>query len=247
MARVVYGVHPVREALRAGRVQALFLAEGDSSPALRGIVDDARAANVQPVSRARAALDALAHGGAHQGALAITGEYPYAQLDELVDAAKRAGVPPLLLVLDSVQDPQNLGALVRSAHVMGAHGLVLQRDRAVGVTATVVKASAGATEHTRIAMVTNVARALEELKAAGLWIAGGVADGGEPPWKIDLKGPIALVVGAEGKGIRPLVLRGCDFLVQIPMVGRVASLNVSAAGAMLLYEAARQRSDAARR
>jgi 23S rRNA (guanosine2251-2'-O)-methyltransferase len=242
MARLVYGVHPVREALRAGRVQALFVAEGaEFGPALREVTDAAAKANVQAVPRSRAALDALAHGGAHQGVVAITGEYPYASLEDLIDAAKRAGQPPLLLVLDSVQDPQNLGSLVRSAHVLGCHGVVVPRDRAVGVTPVVVKASAGATEHTRVALVTNVARALEELKQAGLWIAGAVAAGGEPPWKVDMKGPLALVLGAEGKGIRPLVLRGCDLLVQIPMVGRVASLNVGAAGACLFYEAMRQR------
>jgi 23S rRNA (guanosine2251-2'-O)-methyltransferase len=177
----------------------------------------------------------------HQGVVAITGEYPYAQLDEILNVAGRAGVPPLVLVLDSVQDPQNLGALVRTAHVVGAHGIVIPKDRAVGVTPVVVKASAGATEHMKIAQVVNVARALEELKAAGLWVVGAVAAGGEPPWKIDYTGPCALVLGAEGKGIRPLVLRGCDLLVRIPMAGQVASLNVGAAGAMLLYEAARQR------
>jgi 23S rRNA (guanosine2251-2'-O)-methyltransferase len=244
MARLVYGVHPVKEALKAGRVHALFVLEGDTGPALREVSDAARAANVQPVLRSRFALDALAHGGAHQGAIAVTGEYPYAQLDELLAVAKRAGQPPLLLVLDSVQDPMNLGALLRTAHVIGAHGIVIARDRAVAITPTVVKASAGASEHMRVAIVTNIARALEELKAAGLWIVGAVADGGHMPWKIDFKVPCALVLGAEGKGIRPLVLRGCDLLVQIPMAGKVASLNVGAAGSILLYEAARQRSPA---
>jgi 23S rRNA (guanosine2251-2'-O)-methyltransferase len=242
MPRVVYGVHPVREALRAGRVQALFLIESDAAgPALRELVDAARVAKVEAILRSRFALDQLAHGGAHQGAVAITGEYNYAEVDELLAIARRAGQPPLLLVLDSVQDPQNLGALIRTAHVVGAHGLVIARDRAVGVTPTVVKASAGATEHTRVALVTNIARTLEDLKKANVWIAGAVADGGSLPWKVDLAGPVALVLGAEGKGIRPLVLRSCDLLVQIPMAGRVASLNVGAAGAMLLYEARRQR------
>jgi 23S rRNA (guanosine2251-2'-O)-methyltransferase len=241
MARVVYGVHPVREALKAGRVQALFVLEGDSGPALREIFDAAQKANLQPVPRTRAALDLLAHNGVHQGAVAITGEYPYVDVVDILEAAKRSGKPPLIVILDSVQDPQNLGSLVRSAHVLGAHGVIIPKDRAVGVTATVVKAAAGATEHTPIAQATNLARALEELKAAGVWVAGAVAQGGEPPWKVDLKGPIALVLGAEGKGIRPLVLRGCDLLIQIPMAGRVASLNVGAAGSCLLYEAVRQR------
>jgi 23S rRNA (guanosine2251-2'-O)-methyltransferase len=242
MARVVYGAHPVREALKSGRVQALFVAEGESGPALKEILDAARAANVQPIPRFRPALDALAHGGVHQGVIAVVGEYNYAQLDEIVGLAKRQGTAPLVLVLDSVQDPQNLGALVRTAHVMGAHGVVIPKDRAVGVTPVVVKTSAGATEHVKIATVVNIARALEELKELEVWIAGAVAAGGsKAPWEIDFTVPIAVVLGAEGKGIRPLVLRGCDLLIKIPMLGKVASLNVSAAGAMLLYEVVRQR------
>jgi 23S rRNA (guanosine2251-2'-O)-methyltransferase len=202
---------------------------------------------VTAVPRARVALDALARGGAHQGVVAIAGEYPYADLEDRLGSAQQAGKPPLLLVLDSVQDPQNLGALVRTAHVVGAHGVVIPKDRAVGVTPTVVKASAGATEHVRIATVVNVARALEELKRANVWVAGAVAAGGMAPWEVDLTVPLALVLGAEGKGIRPLVLRGCDLLVKIPMAGRVASLNVGAAGAMLLYEIVRQRTLQGRR
>jgi 23S rRNA (guanosine2251-2'-O)-methyltransferase len=245
MARVVYGAHPVREALRAGRVQALFVAEGESAGAIKEILDAARVAGVQPIPRVRTQLDALAHGGAHQGAVAVVGEYNYAQLDEILQVAQRQGTAPLILVLDSVQDPQNLGALVRSAHVAGAHGVVIPKDRAVGVTPAVVKTSAGATEHVKIATVVNIARALEELKAANVWIAGAVAAGGsKAPWEIDFTVPIAIVLGAEGKGIRPLVLRGCDLLVKIPMFGKVASLNVGAAGAMLLYEVVRQRSKA---
>ncbi len=242
MARLVYGVHPVREALKAGRVQALFIVEGEVGVQLKPILDAARDANVQPVARSRFALDALAHGGVHQGVVAVTGEYPYAQLEDLIGVAHRAGQAPLILVLDSVQDPQNLGALVRTAHVAGVHGIVIPKDRAVGVTPVVVKASAGATEHVKFATVVNIARALEELKEEGVWIAGAVAAGGsKAPWEIDLTVPVALVLGAEGKGIRPLVLRGCDLLVKIPMAGRVASLNVGAAGAMLLYEVVRPR------
>jgi len=152
---------------------------------------------------------------------------------------------PLLLVLDGVQDPQNLGALVRSAHVLGADGVLIPRHRAAPVTPAVVKASAGATEHTPIAQVTNVARTLEELKERGIWIVGASALGGRLPSEIDLTVPVALVLGSEGKGVRPLVLRACDLLVRIPMAGRVASLNVSVAGAILLYETVRQRTAAA--
>jgi 23S rRNA (guanosine2251-2'-O)-methyltransferase len=239
-SRLIYGVHPVREALRAGRVHSLFVLE-DGGVALKEVMQAAQQAGVTPISRQRSALEALAHGGNHQGVIAVVGEYTYATTEAILDSAVREGKPPLVLVLDSVQDPQNLGALVRTAHVGGVHGVVIPKDRAVGVTPTVVKASAGATEHVRIAQVVNVARALEELKTAGLWIAGAVAAGGEPPWKVDLTVPTALVLGAEGKGIRPLVLRGCDLLLRIPMFGKVASLNVAAAGAMLLYETVRQR------
>jgi len=244
MSRVVYGVRPVEEALRARRVHALFIAEGledDERGPIKAVLDAAKLAAVPPMPRAKAALDALAKGGVHQGVLAITGEYPYATVEQIL-TAERGNRPPLVLVLDGLQDPQNFGALVRTAHVVGVDGIVIPRDRQVQVTPAVVKASAGATEHARIALVTNVARTLEELKQAGLWICGAVAQEGEPPWRIDMKVPLALVLGAEGRGIRPLVLRGCDLFVRIPMIGKVASLNVGAAGAMLLYEAARQRS-----
>jgi 23S rRNA (guanosine2251-2'-O)-methyltransferase len=277
MGRLIYGAHPVKEALRTGRVEALFvldeasateesrgadLRRGHEGPAGRGSDDRARrpaggggprreieeaakAVRVSPVLRSRDELDALAEGGNHQGVVAVVGEYRYATLDGLLaralggesDGARR----PLILVLDGVQDPQNLGAIVRTAHVAGAHGVVIPKDRAVGVTSAAVKASAGATEHLAIAQVVNVARALEELKAAGLWTVGAVAGGGQPPWRVDLREATALVLGAEGKGIRPLVRRHCDLLVEIPMAGQVASLNVAAAGAMLLYEAVRQR------
>lgn len=244
MARLVYGAHPVAEALRAGRVQALFVLEGETGPALRAVLDAARAAEVVPIPRSRPALDELARRATHQGVVAITGEYPYSSVEEILAESHASRRPPLVLVLDGVQDPQNLGAIVRTAHVVGVHGILVPKDRAVNVTPAVVKASAGATEHMRIAIVTNVSRALEELKQGGLWIAGAVAVDGEPPWAIDLAGPVALVLGSEGKGIRPLVLRNCDLLVRIPMAGKVASLNVGAAGAMLLYEAARQRAGA---
>jgi 23S rRNA (guanosine2251-2'-O)-methyltransferase len=247
MSRVVYGLRPVEEALRARRVHALFVIEGQEDETrgpLRGLLEAAKQFAVTPVPRAKAALDALAKGGVHQGVVAITGEYPYASVEQILasPAGARETRPPLVLVLDGLQDPQNFGALVRTAHVVGVDGIIIPRDRQVAVTPAVVKASAGATEHARIALVTNVARTLEELKQAGLWICGAVAQEGEPPWKIDMKVPLALVLGAEGRGIRPLVLRGCDLFVRIPMIGQVASLNVGAAGAMLLYEAARQRS-----
>ena len=239
--RLVFGVHPVKEALRSGRAHVVYLLEGESGAGLREVRVDAESRGVACEARARRELDALTEGKVNQGVVALCGEFPYAEVDDILAAAERRAEPPLVLVLDGVQDPGNLGALVRTAHVLGAHGLVIPKDRAVKVSSTVVKASAGATEHVPIALVTNVARTLEELKQRGLWIVGAVAQDGKPPAELDLTGGIALVLGSEGKGIRPLVLRGCDLFVQIPMVGAVASLNVAAAGAIVLYEALRQR------
>jgi 23S rRNA (guanosine2251-2'-O)-methyltransferase len=242
---LIYGVRATLELIRARRrdVSLVLVAEKEAGGgSVREVIDAARAAEVPVETQRRAALDTLTHGAAHQGVVAVVGEYPYADIDELLAEAKRREEPPLLLLLDGVVDPHNLGALVRSAHVFGAHGVVIPQDRAAPVTPAAVKASAGATEHTRVARVVNVARALDELREHGLWVVGGVAEGGRPPWEVDLTGPIALVVGGEGKGIRPLVLRSCDFLVRIPMAGEVAALNASAAGAVLLYEAVRQRS-----
>jgi 23S rRNA (guanosine2251-2'-O)-methyltransferase len=243
VSRVVYGIRPVLEALRARArdVSLLLVVEGETQKAVREVVDAARAAEVAVETKARVVVDEMAGHGNHQGVCAVVGEYPYVEPEGLLETARARGEAPLIVVLDGVQDPQNLGALVRSAHVLGAHGIIIPQDRAAPVTPAVVRASAGATEHVQVARVVNLARALDALKEAGLWIAGGVADSASAPWDVDLTGPTALVVGAEGKGIRPLVLRQCDFLVRIPMLGRVASLNVSVAGALLMYEALRQR------
>ncbi len=234
--RFVYGLHPVEEALKAGRVQMLLVADRESMPV--GVLMRARDADIAVCAKQRRTLDKLVGHSRHQGMVAVVGDYPYAELEELLAKSDRAA---LLLVLDGVQDPQNLGALIRSAHLLGASGVVLPKDRSAQVTTAVVKASAGATEHTRVAQVTNLARALEQLKQAGLWMVGAVAKGGQPPWRLDWRGPTALVLGAEGKGLRPLTVRGCDFLVEVPTAGEIDSLNVAAAGAILLYEASRQR------
>jgi 23S rRNA (guanosine2251-2'-O)-methyltransferase len=191
--------------------------------------------------RERAELDALCGepSARHQGVVAVAGELEYLEIEDVLDAI--VDKPALLVVLDSVQDPHNLGAIIRSASVFGADAVIIPRDRAVSVTPVVVKASAGATEHMPIAKVTNLARTLEQLKEAGVWTVAAVAGDAQEPWKIDLTGSIALVLGAEGKGLRPLVAKGCDFRAQIPMSGQVASLNVSVAAGALLYEAVRQR------
>lgn len=247
MPRVIYGQNPVRELVRArpSAVSVVYVAAGDRGAALRELHAVCANARVSIEERDSEELDALAQAegrpARHQGVVAITGEYVYAELDDVLDELGKRQATPLLVILDSVQDPQNLGAVVRSAHVLGAHAVVIAKDRAAPVTPAAVKASAGATEHVPIARVTNIVRTLETLKERQIWTVGAVARAAPPPWKLDLAVATALVLGAEGRGLRPLVERSCDLQVQIPMTGRVASLNVSAAAAALLYEAARQR------
>lgn len=189
----------------------------------------------------RERLDAMAPRAAHQGVVAEVRQFDYASLEAIITAAKTAGRPGLVVVLDGIQDPMNLGAIIRSAHAFGADGVVIAKDRAAAVTGVVAKASAGATAHTRVARVTNVSRALEELKAAGYWSVAAEPSGTETLWSAKLVGPLAVVVGAEGGGVRQGVLQHCDFLVRIPMVGAVASLNASVSAAVLLAEIARRR------
>ncbi len=236
--RLVYGVNPVRELIRARPkdVSVVYVADAAVAKELTALTRD-RAIALE--ERTRRELDALAGPDArHQGVVAVAGEYVYREIHDVLDEVTE---PPLLVVLDGVQDPRNLGAIVRSAHVLGAHAVVLAKDRAAPVTPVTVKASAGATEHLPICRVTNLVRAIEELKERGVWTVGAVTDKGKPPASLDLKGPIAFVLGAEGKGMRALVERACDHRAEIPMTGRVASLNVSVAAGVLLYEARRQR------
>jgi len=240
--RVVYGLNPVRELLRAGGegLSELWLGEGGRHAAhWEELARLARARGAKVRTSPRERLDRLAGTDRHQGVVAVVADYRYAQLEELLDAARDA--PPLLVVLDGVEDPQNLGAIVRSAHVLGAHGVVIPRDRAAGVTPAVAKASAGAVERCPIARVVNVSMALESLKERGLWTVALAQDAERPLAELDLRGPTALVLGSEGEGIRPLVRRGCDLAAKIPMAGKLESLSVSASAAIALYEVSRQR------
>nr|WP_256445467.1 23S rRNA (guanosine(2251)-2'-O)-methyltransferase RlmB [Pyxidicoccus parkwaysis] len=245
--RFVYGVNPVLEALRAKpeEVERLYLVEGQLGARAAGeLLSRARDAGIRVEKVTRERLASLAEGGVHQGVVVELRGYTYAELADVLEAAKASGQPPLVVVLDGIQDPHNLGAIIRSAHALGAHGVVIAKDRAVQVTGTVAKASAGAVEHTRIARVVNVSRALEELKEAGLWVAAADVDAKEPMWSARLDGPLALVVGAEGAGVREGVLKHCDFRLRIPMTGQVGSLNASVSAGILLYEVARQRGSA---
>ena len=242
--RYVYGVNPVLEALRAHaeRVERLFTAEGQlAAKAAAEIFSRARDSGIRVERVPRERLAAMADGGVHQGIIAELRGFEYVEVADLLEAAEKSGRPPLLVVLDGIQDPHNFGAIIRSAHALGAHGVVIAKDRAVPVTGVVAKASAGAVEHCPVARVVNLSRTLEELKEAGVWIAAADPHSNQPLWSARLDGPLALVVGAEGAGVRPGVLEHCDFRLGIPMLGQVGSLNASVSAAILLYEAARQR------
>ncbi|HWE25854.1 MAG TPA: 23S rRNA (guanosine(2251)-2'-O)-methyltransferase RlmB [Myxococcales bacterium] len=246
MTRFVYGLNPVLEALQARPREVVRVLlergrDGRRSHAAERAFDAATAAGVRVEDAPHGELARRSHGGVHQGVGAEVAEYRYAELPDLIEAARSRGEAPFLVVLDGVTDPQNLGALARSAHALGAHGLVLPKDRAAGVGGAAFKTAAGALEHCPVARVTNLSRALEDLKGEGIWSVALAADGEVELSEIDLTSGVALVLGSEGKGIRALVKKTCDHVARIPMSGRLGSLNVSAAGAIALYEVARQR------
>jgi 23S rRNA (guanosine2251-2'-O)-methyltransferase len=244
--RTIYGVNPVRELLRAAGegVAELWLAEGAERGRLGELARLAKERGAKVRDAPRAKLDRLAGTDRHQGVVAVVADYRYREVDDILAAARAAGEPPLVVVLDGIEDPQNFGAIVRSAHALGAHGAIIAKDRAAGVTASAAKASAGAIEHLAVARVTNLSKCLEELKDSGLWAVAAAADATDDAAAVDLTVPTALVLGAEGSGIRPLVRRTCDRTVRIPMKGKVGSLNAAASAAILLYEVARQRTGA---
>lgn len=243
MSRVVFGVRPVEELVRARAkaVQVVYVADGYRSAEIDNAVQAAKERGVAVEFRPRQLVADLAGNVVHQGLVAITGDFPYSTVEEILGAAKSQGEAPLVVLLDGITDPHNLGAIVRSAEVLGAHGVVIPAHRAAPVTPAAVKASAGATERVRIAQVTNLLRAVDALRAEGVRVLGAGAGEGERLDATDLRGPIGLVVGAEGKGMREAVGRRCDGLFHIPQRGAVSSLNASVAAAIVLYEAARQR------
>lgn len=235
----ISGINPVREALRSGAagIRELIVCRGDP----RGIelVDLGKRRGIPVREGPREELSSLAGHAHHQGAVLCSSEYPYLPLDSLLHRPTEQREP--LIVLDCIQDPQNLGALIRSACFLGAKGIVIPQDRSARVTATVIKVSAGAASYLPVVQVTNLARALELMKEAGIWIAGLDVEGAASVYTADLTVPIGLVVGNEQKGLRPLIRRHCDLLLQIPSHGPIQSLNASAAGAVVLAEVQRQR------
>ncbi|NWG21225.1 MAG: 23S rRNA (guanosine(2251)-2'-O)-methyltransferase RlmB [Chloroflexi bacterium] len=247
MAELLYGRNAVREALRARRrtFQRLLVSAGAQEAGTLGeVVRMAEEAGV-PVARVdRRDLDRRIRDANHQGVLLECGDYPYAELEDCLALAEERGEPALLLMLDHLQDPQNIGTLLRTAEVVGVHGVIIPGRRAAEITPAVVNASSGAVEHLRVAVITNLAAAIEQVQHAGVWVVGVEDDPRAQEYdRVDLDMPLALVLGAEGPGLARLTRERCDFLVRLPMRGQIASLNVAVAGSIVLYHAWRTREE----
>ena len=241
MSEQIEGRNAVLEAFRSGRcVDKLFILDGCQDGPVRTIAREARKKDtiINYVSKER--LDQLSETRAHQGVIAQVAAYEYSTVEEILEKAEEKGEPPFLVLLDNVEDPHNLGAIIRTANLAGAHGVIIPKRRSVGLTSTVAKTSAGALNYTPVAKVTNLVRTIEELKEKGIWFV--CADmGGESMYRMNLTGPIGLVIGNEGEGVSRLVREACDFTASIPMKGDIDSLNASVAAGVLAYEIVRQR------
>ena len=240
---IIEGRNSVTEALRAGRsIDKIYIAKGDVDTTLGHIASSAREKGIVVVECDRRKLDAMSRTHAHQGVIALAAVREYCSVQDILDIAAAKGESPFVVICDEITDVHNLGAIIRTAECAGAHGVIIPKRRSVGLTAVVGKTSAGAAEHMAVARVPNLVAAMKELKDKGLWIYGTAADGASDMWKTDLRGPIAIVIGSEGEGMGRLVAESCDFMVSIPMHGKVSSLNASAAASILIYEILRQRS-----
>ncbi len=242
---LIEGRNAVIEALRAGRaIDKIYLAKGETDKALGHIASKARAAGTVVVETDRHKLDLMSCTGAHQGVIAVSAVREYVSVDDILAIAAERNEPPFVIICDEISDPHNMGAIIRTAECVGAHGVIIPKRRSAGLTAIVGKASAGAAEHMAVARVPNITAALKELKDAGLWIYGAAAEGTAGLWETDFSGPVGLVIGSEGDGMSRLVAESCDFTVSIPLRGKVSSLNASAAAAVVMYEILHQRMNA---
>ena len=237
----IEGRNAVLEAFRAGKtIDKLFVLDGCPDGPVRTIIREAKKQDtiINYVDKER--LDHLSETGHHQGVVALTASYEYATVEDILQKAKDKGEAPFVILLDNIEDPHNLGAIIRSANLAGAHGVIIPKRRAVGLTAVAARTSAGAVNYTPVAKVTNMKNTIEQLKKEGMWFV--CADmGGTPYWKLDLKGPMGLVIGNEGEGVSRIVKEACDFTASIPMKGDIDSLNASVAAGILAFEIARQR------
>lgn len=239
---IIEGRNAVIEALRAGRtIDKIFINKGETDKTLGHIASKARDAGIVVVECDRRKLDFMSATHAHQGVIAVCAVKEYCSVEDILAIARERGEAPLIIVCDEISDPHNLGAIIRSAECVGAHGVIVPKRRSAGLTAIVDKSSAGALEHMAVARVSNIPAALKELQSEGVWIYGTAADGDNKLWETDFTGSMALVIGSEGDGMGRLVRECCDFTVSLPMKGRVGSLNASNAAAICMYEVLRQR------
>ena len=239
---VIEGRNAVTEALRSGvAIDKLYIAKGETDRTLGRIAAEAKRSGVVVVEADRRKLDAMSPTHSHQGVIAVAAAKAYSTVEDMLKAAEDRGEKPLLVVCDEISDPHNLGAIIRTAECAGAHGVIIPKRRSAGLTAVVAKTSAGAVSYMPVARVPNIPALLKDLQKQGVWIFGTAAEGTTTLYSADLRGPAAIVIGSEGDGMSRLVREGCDFLVSIPMKGQISSLNASAAAAILLYEAVRQR------
>ena len=237
----IEGRNAVMEAFRSGKcIDRLFVLDGCQDGPVLSIKREAKKQDTIIRSVEKERLDQLSQTGKHQGVIAYAAAYEYAEVEDILNAAKEKGEPPFILLLDNIEDPHNLGAIIRTAHQAGAHGVIIPKNRAVGLTATVARTSAGALNYIPVAKVTNLSKTIEDLKKEGLWFAAADMDG-EVMYDANLSGAIGLVIGSEGEGISRLVKEKCDYTVSIPMKGKIDSLNASVAAGVLCYEILRQR------
>lgn len=238
---MIEGRNAVLEAFRSGKpIDKVFLLDGCQDGPVRTIVREAKKYDTILNFVTKERLDQMSETRKHQGVIAYAAAYEYAEIDDMFALAKEKGEDPFLILLDNIEDPHNLGAIIRTANLAGAHGVIIPKRRAVGLTSTVAKTSAGALNYTPVAKVTNLAKTMEELKEKGMWFVCADMDG-ESMYQLNLKGPIGLVIGSEGEGVGRLVKEKCDFIASIPMKGNIDSLNASVAAGILAYEIVRQR------
>ncbi len=239
---LIEGRNAVIEVLKSGKtIEQLLVAKGDKEGSINAILAIAKEKSIVVKEVDRKKLDSMSETGSHQGVIAIVTPYIYNSIEEILEYAKEKGEDPFIIVLDEIEDPHNLGSIIRTAELCGAHGIIIPKRRSVGVTTTVYKTSAGAAEYMKIAKVTNINSAIDILKEKGLWIYGADMNGDEYSHKVDLGGAIAIVIGNEGKGISKLTRDKCDVVVSIPMAGNLNSLNASVAAGILMYEVLKRR------
>ncbi|MGL4798640.1 MAG: 23S rRNA (guanosine(2251)-2'-O)-methyltransferase RlmB [Cellulosilyticaceae bacterium] len=238
---IIFGRNAVIEILKSGRdIERILIQSGPNEGSIKKIIGEAKAKGILVQEVEKSKLDELSQMEKHQGVVAYAAAHQYSSVEEILNDAKAKGEDPFILILDNIQDPHNLGAIMRSAHNAGVHGIIIPKRRAVGLTSTVAKSSAGAIEYMKVAKVSNIAQTIEELKAKGIWVACADMDG-QIIYQDNLRGPIGIVIGSEGDGISKNVKNKCDFVVSIPMYGKVTSLNASVAASILVYEVVRQR------